>query len=154
MLVCLSGFLQNSGIFSVMLSFARGSLSVGLSCKIFVPNIIMKTIISIILIIPLSFAYADDLSNNTVSITVNADTLVIRSFEYDFEISDDSEVDAGFPYSLEENYGLEGSVIVNSVVVSCNTVSSCATGNSFSINTDENITLIGEGIINSIIVRK
>lgn len=116
-------------------------------------SLVIRKIIFINLVIPLSFSYAGDLSDNNVSITVSADTLVIRSFEDDFKIID-SNVDAGLPYSTYDNYGLEGSVIVNSVAVNCITVFDCGTGKSFSINTNDNVTLVGEGIINSIIIIK
>jgi hypothetical protein len=103
---------------------------------------------------PLSFVYAGDLSNNTISITVNADTNVIRAPEDNFEISGDSRIDAGLPYNLLDNYGLEGSVFVNSVIIDCKTFLECGTGQTFGINTGSNTTLIGEGIINSIVIKK
>lgn len=118
-------------------------------------DINMKNIIFIILLIPLSFVYAGDLSNNTISITVSADTNVVRAPEDDFEISGDSRVDAGLPFSLFDNYGLEGSVFVNSVVMDCETIiSECGSGQTFSINAGSNTTLVGEGIINSIVIKE
>lgn len=114
----------------------------------------MKNIIFVLLLIPLSFVYAGDLSNNTISITVNANTNVVRA-PGDFEISDDSQVDAGLPYSLLENYGLEGSVFVNSVVMDCKTlISECGSGQTFGISAGSDTTLVGEGIINSIVIKK
>jgi len=115
----------------------------------------MKNIIFIILLIPLSFVHAGDLSNNTISITVNADTNVVRASEDNFEISGDSRIYPGIEYRFRENYGLEGSVFVNSVIMDCETIiSECGSGQTFSINTGSNTTLVGEGVINSIVIKE
>ena len=114
----------------------------------------MKNIILVLLLIPLSFAYAGDLSNNTISITVSGNTNVVRASAGNFEISDDSQIDAGLPFSLLENYGLEGSVFVNSVVIDCKAFFECGSGQTFGINSGSSTTLVGEGIINSIVIKK
>jgi hypothetical protein len=94
--------------------------------------------------------YANDLENNNISIIVNGNTNVINS-NSPFKVVE-SEINGRYIEMEYGNFGLGNKSIVNSVFVECNTISSCPNGKTMHINTQSNVNLIGEGVINSIII--